>query len=145
MPVQAEELQPLAVQVEAVGPEGGLAEADLPGQDVAAEAGNVSVAWTVYSFGLSGDHRLTGPSSVRLSFAVLVPGEVTLTVADLRGDLRAAVEQLHEQGAGAVRASRAESMVHSTSTWRCGLSTSAGSANRSERKTCGTTRRLTSR
>src|ERR1019366_1138249 len=35
----------------------------------------------------------------------------------------------------------AESMEHSTSTRRCGLSTSAGMANRSERNACGTNRR----
>ena len=41
--------------------------------------GKFSVARTVYSLGLSGDHRLTGPNPVRLSRAVLVPGEPAVT------------------------------------------------------------------
>ena len=42
--------------------------------------GKFSVAWTVYSLGLSGDHRLTGPNPARLSLAVPVPGEPVFTV-----------------------------------------------------------------
>ncbi len=39
----------------------------------------------------------------------------------------------------------AESMVHSTSTRRCALSTSTGRANMSDRNASGSTRSLTSR
>ena len=41
--------------------------------------GKSSVARTVYSLGLSGDHRLTGPNPVRLSLAWLTPGEPVFT------------------------------------------------------------------
>ena len=106
--------------------------------------GKFTVAWTVYSFGLSGDHRLTCPRPVRLSLAVLIPGEVTFTVvvcaAICVGPSSSSTSRVPVACVVA-----AESMVHSTSTRGCELSTSAGWANRSERNTFGSTRSRTSR
>ena len=102
------------------------------------------MAWTVYSFGLSGDHSPTGPSPVRLRLAVLIPGALTVTAATCDairvGPSNSSTSRLPEACAVA-----AESMAHSTSTRGCELSTSPGWANRSERNTRGSTRSRTSR
>ena len=64
--------------------------------------GKFSVACTVYSLGLSGDHSLTGPNPVRLSLAVADPRRSGLHRDDLRRELGLPVEQLDQQGAGGV-------------------------------------------
>ena len=106
--------------------------------------GTFSVAWTVYSLGLSGDHRLTGPNPVRLSRAVLVPGEPAFTAAVCAAICCCPSNSWTSTvpSAGAVAA---ESRVHSMSTRGSEPSTSAGRAYRSARNTWGSTRSRTSR
>ena len=106
--------------------------------------GKFSVAWTVYSLGLSGDHRLTGPNPVRLSRAVLVPGELTFT-AVVCAAICCCPSNSWTSKVPSACVVTAESRVHSMSTRGWEPSTSAGWANRSARNTWGSTRSRTSR
>ena len=106
--------------------------------------GKFSVAWTVYSLGLSGDHRLTGPNPVRLSRAVLVPGELTVT-AVVCAAICCCPSNSWTSKVPSACVVTAESRVHSMSTRGWEPSTPAGRANRSARNTWGSTRSRTSR
>ncbi len=102
-----------------------------------------SVVRTVYSFGVSGDHKVIWPRPVRLMLVAVVPVRrrtVRVAAASLLGpSSSSAVTSAGESGAAAA------SMVTCTSTRRPAVSTSAGQANTSARKTCGTTRSAASR
>ncbi len=106
--------------------------------------GKFSVARTVYSVGLSGDHSLTGPNPVRLSLAGLTPGEPVFTsmacAASWVCPSNSWTSKVPEAPAVA-----AESTAHSISTRGCEVSTSPGWAHRSDRNTGGSTRSRTSR
>ena len=106
--------------------------------------GTFSVAWTVYSLGLSGDHRLTGPSPVRLSRAVLVPGESAFTLMACAAICRCPSNSWTSK-VPSTCAVAAESRVHSMSTRGWEPNTSVGRAYRSARNTWGSTRSRTSR
>ena len=106
--------------------------------------GKLSVAWTVYNLGWSGDHRPTGPNPVRLSRAVLVPGESAVTArvcaAICRGPSNSWTSRVPSECSVT-----AESRAHSMSTRGWNPNTSVGRANRSARNTWGSTRSRTSR
>ena len=102
------------------------------------------VVCTWYSFGVSGDHRMTLVMPVIVSVAVVVPVPVKVTelVADASCVVPSMSEAVTDTGA---RGTVAASIVTCTCTEGLAVSTFAGSANTSATNTWGTTRSATSR
>src|ERR1039458_8899785 len=102
VPVQAEELEPLAVEVEAIRPERGLAEPDLPGQDVTAETGEADRGLDLVQLRAVGRPQADRPQIGQAQLRGADPRGGDLDRRHLRGDLRGPVEQLDEQGSAGV-------------------------------------------
>ncbi len=106
MPVQAEELEPLAVEVEALRPERGLTEPDLPGQDVAARGGEAKRGPDRIELGTVGGPEADLPQIGQAQLRAAGSRRGHPDRRALRGDLRGPVEQLDQQGAVGVRRHR---------------------------------------
>ena len=103
VPVEPEQLQPLPVQEEALGPEGRLAEPDPPGQHVAADAGEVQRGLDRVQLRAVRRPQPDRPEPGQAQLGGAGPGRADRHRRGLRRDLRLPVEQLDQQGAGGVR------------------------------------------
>ncbi len=103
VPVQAEQLQPLAVQVEAVGLERRVPEPDPPGQDVAAHAGEGQRGLHGVQLGVVRRPQGDIPESGQAQLPGGDAGRVQADRCGLGGDQSASVEQLDHQAAVGMR------------------------------------------
>ena len=99
VPVEPEQLQPLPVQVEAVGLEGRLAEPDPPGQHVTADAGEVQRGLDRVQLGAVRRPQADRPEPGQAQPGRAGPRRAGLHADGLRRELGLPVEQLDQQGA----------------------------------------------